>query len=497
MKAVILARVSSKEQEEGHSLDAQSSRLTEYAIKKQLDIIQIFSLTESSTRGGRKKFHEMIKFIKSQKEKIALICDKVDRLQRGFNEQPLLNTLLQQDKIEIHFMTEGQVITKDSNSATKLMWNMSIVMAQSYTDCISDNVKRSINHKIKNGEWIGKAPIGYLNERTTDNKSNIYPDPERAKIIQQLFKSYGQGGMSFKELKILADNMGLKSNTSTPRLLAVSKIYDIICNPFYYGEMKIKGILYKHKYQPIISRELWKRCEAIRNGYNKTHTAYSEKPFLYRGLIRCAYTGKICTSEIKKEKYTYITAYNKNGNRIYIPEDDITEQIAYILSKIQIPDEILEEITSYLKKSKQVEVNYHKSEIKRLRQRLDLNQVRTQKLIDLYIDKQISQDAYNLKFEDLKSEKLEIENTITMHSVSDSKFNDTLISIFEASAKAHEIFVKSSDLHQKRKLLKSVFRTLEIKDFRTLEIKDGSIGFSLHFPFNELAKIGIYPEWRP
>ena len=56
MKAVILARVSSKEQEEGHSLPAQQSRLIEYAKRKGLDVIKIFKIVESSTRGKRKEF---------------------------------------------------------------------------------------------------------------------------------------------------------------------------------------------------------------------------------------------------------------------------------------------------------------------------------------------------------------------------------------------------------------------------------------------------------
>jgi DNA invertase Pin-like site-specific DNA recombinase len=38
MKAVILARVSSKEQEDGHSLDAQIANLELYAARKSLKI---------------------------------------------------------------------------------------------------------------------------------------------------------------------------------------------------------------------------------------------------------------------------------------------------------------------------------------------------------------------------------------------------------------------------------------------------------------------------
>ena len=46
MKAIILARVSTKEQEEGHSIAAQRQRLVDYCARKGLDIIRTFEIVE-------------------------------------------------------------------------------------------------------------------------------------------------------------------------------------------------------------------------------------------------------------------------------------------------------------------------------------------------------------------------------------------------------------------------------------------------------------------
>ena len=62
MKAVIFTRVSTRDQEDGHSLNAQLKRLREYCNKHNLDIIKEFEVSESSTIGDRKQFKEMIKF---------------------------------------------------------------------------------------------------------------------------------------------------------------------------------------------------------------------------------------------------------------------------------------------------------------------------------------------------------------------------------------------------------------------------------------------------
>lgn len=98
MKAVILTRVSTKEQEEGHSLPAQNTRLSDYAKRKGLEVIKTFQIIESSTRGKRKEFMQMIEFCKQQTETIAIIADAVDRVQRSFKESVMLDDLIRQER---------------------------------------------------------------------------------------------------------------------------------------------------------------------------------------------------------------------------------------------------------------------------------------------------------------------------------------------------------------------------------------------------------------
>ena len=70
MKAVILARVSTREQENGMSIDAQLENIRQYCVKHEFDVVKEYVITESSTRGDRVKFKEMLKFVKTKREKI-------------------------------------------------------------------------------------------------------------------------------------------------------------------------------------------------------------------------------------------------------------------------------------------------------------------------------------------------------------------------------------------------------------------------------------------
>jgi DNA invertase Pin-like site-specific DNA recombinase len=160
--AVIFTRVSSERQEEGHSLNAQLKRLQEYCEKRDLKVIKEFEVSESSTIGDRKQFHEMIDFVKDNhrkgKSQIALIVDAVDRLQRGFKECPLIDDLIQKDIIEVHFYKESFILNKNSSSTDILRWDMAVLFAKSYVSALSDNVKRGNKYAWEKGLWTGKPP---------------------------------------------------------------------------------------------------------------------------------------------------------------------------------------------------------------------------------------------------------------------------------------------------------------------------------------------------
>lgn len=83
-------------QEEGLSLLAQNNRLHEYAERKGLEIIKSFEIVESSTRGERKQFMEMINFCKKQREGDIVILTLADFTHRLWTTEENYNCLAQE-----------------------------------------------------------------------------------------------------------------------------------------------------------------------------------------------------------------------------------------------------------------------------------------------------------------------------------------------------------------------------------------------------------------
>ncbi len=496
-RAVILTRVSSKEQEDGYSIEAQKHRLRVYCNRKSLKILKTFEITESSTTGDRRKFMAMIKFIKSQRATIALVADKVDRVQRSFKEYPLLDELINSGKIELHFNTENYVIHKDSVSQERLMWSMGVIMAQSYIDNMRDNVKRSIDQKIRQGEWIATAPIGYLNARDNKGKSTVIVDSGRALLIRRLFQEYSTGAYTISEITRKTKEWGLVNKAGKKSYLSRSQVHKTLRNPFYYGNMLIKGKTYPHQYEPIIDKALFDKCQNVLDSWKKKPFQYRSKEFLFRGLITCATSGRTVTSDTKKKTYsdgstaqwTYLRCRHPENpeKHKWVREEKIITQIEEVIKNLQIPDSILENVSNYLRQTDHTERAFRRRQIKELQSELSKIENRLDVLLDLLLDGAIDKEEYHVKKSVLHDKQTHLDNQIRGHRAGDEGFKDGLLTLISLSSEAYELF-KSSQIAQKRMLLKFLFANLEMEGEK--------LHYTLNKPFDHFIKVKTCQEWR-
>ena len=174
-------------------MEVQIDRLEKYCDRKELHILKRFKIVASSTKGDRKEFMEIIKFIKQQREPIALIADKVDCIQRSQKETPMLDELVRKGKLELHFNSESYIIHQESSAHELMMWGMGIVIAKCHTDLLSETVKKSLKQKVEvHGEWYGYAPLGYLNKRDERGRGLIVIDPVHGSLITKIFEEYAK-----------------------------------------------------------------------------------------------------------------------------------------------------------------------------------------------------------------------------------------------------------------------------------------------------------------
>lgn len=168
-KAVILARVSTKEQEEtGLSIPAQLQRLYDYAERKGIEVDKEFAFSESAGTKIRKKFEEVVAYIRKNKDVNILLCQNVDRATRNFKDAVDLDEMRIKEGLEIHFVQENLIINAQSTGTDMFVWEAKVFIGKQYLNRISDDSKRSQHYKVSIGEWIGIAPLGYINSNNSE-----------------------------------------------------------------------------------------------------------------------------------------------------------------------------------------------------------------------------------------------------------------------------------------------------------------------------------------
>jgi site-specific DNA recombinase len=200
--AVIYARVSSKEQEkEGFSIPAQIKLLNAYAMEKGFQVAQEFVDVETAKKTGRPGFTSMVDFFKKESKSKSpkepcriLLVEKTDRLYRNLKDWVTIDDL----DLDIHFVKENVVLSKDSRSSEKFMHGIKVLMAKNYIDNLSEETKKGMLEKAEQGIFPSFAPLGYMNVES-GGKRIIQPDPDLAPLVRQLFEWYATGNHSLLE----------------------------------------------------------------------------------------------------------------------------------------------------------------------------------------------------------------------------------------------------------------------------------------------------------
>lgn len=488
MKAIIFARVSSTAQEEGQSIPSQVRRLTEYALKKNFTIDATYQVTESSSKDTRKQFEQIINYVKKSKEPFALITDTVDRLQRSFRETPLLDELRRQGKLELHFLREGLVVNQFSNSAQLLQWDIGVLFASSYVRQLGDNVKRSQEQCIKNGQWISKAPYGYKNVSLPSGAKDIEIDPEQAPFVVKIFELYVKGNNSFQTVAATMRAQGF-AKTSRGKSITARTVELILKNPFYIGMMRVKDQLHPHKYPTLISEWTFNTVQSIIANHHKMPVQYAGKPILLRGLINCKHCGSTVCGDIKKQKYVYYACHNSKRicTKKWVKEEDLLATLLSYFDDIQLSNEQINEIVEFIEADEIEQYEAAKLAQSQLNQKLNLTQERISKLIDMHIDGKIDAQTYHFKLEEYKREQQKLILEIKSYDSGSKAELITAKEVLNLAKNAKETFM-SSKLDEKQQLLRFFFSNLSL-DNEELDVE-------LREPFNSIAKLQDQTIWR-
>jgi len=484
MEAVLYARVSSKEQEEGFSIPAQLKLIKEYAIKNKIKIIEEFIDVETAKQAGRTNFNGMIDFLKNNKEVKNILCEKTDRLYRNFKDYLTIEDL----NLTIHLVKENEVLSKESKSHQKFIHGIKILMAKNYIDNLSEEAKKGMLQKAHEGYYPSFAPLGYVNTEKELNGRKIKiieADPSKSQVIKKIFKLYSTGEYSIGKIIHFANEEGLRSRKGYK--LSKSTIYNILKDPIYYGDFKWNNKIYKGKHTAIISKELFDQVQKAFSKPNRPEKIQKHN-FAFSGLLTCAKCGCTITAEIKKKKYVYYHCTNYKGKcgDKFIREENLAEKLGELVKKIKIEPKIITWLKEALLMSYQDEKEYHNSQIKSLQEQYNKLQHRLDKIYIDKLDEVVTTEFYQEKTNEWKNEQNNTLINLQKHKDVNNNYFEQGIKILELAQKAYFAYLEQ-DNTGKRNLLNILLSNCTLNK--------GNLYPTYRKPFDLLAKNPSRSTW--
>jgi len=202
-KYFLYARKSTDEPErQVLSIEAQLYELREYSKKEGLNIVDEYVENKTAKEPGREIFNNMITGIEEGKAG-GILAWHPDRLARNSIDGGRIIYLVDTGKItELKFPT----FWFDNTPQGKFMLSIAFGQSKYYVDNLSENIRRGIRQKLRNGIWPAWAPLGYINDK---EKRNIKVDKNKVKLIKQAFQLYSTGNYPLSQIRKIINKGGL------------------------------------------------------------------------------------------------------------------------------------------------------------------------------------------------------------------------------------------------------------------------------------------------
>ena len=468
MRAALYARVSSEEQVEGYSIDAQRRAFQTLVEGRGWTIYKEYIEEGKSARteniNKRPVFREAIAEGLDRNYDI-LVVHKVDRFSRKL--RVTLEYFDKLGKAEVGFVS----IVEQMDFSTpwgKFTLSMLGGLAELYSDNLSQETKKGWHERRAQGLYCGLLPFGAMKGEDgvpVPDTREIYFDGRKTcnyEGLQLAFQTAGNG-KSDKEVAQAFNAAGYRTaGNQGNRPFSKDTVRGMLQNPFYIGQLSDgNGQWIKAKHEPFISEELWSQVqETRRRNATSTHSRCGSKKRIcsLSGIAYCWYCkGRIHISFTKRGR-PRLGCYNRAKGWECPQESALVEvyeeQIKEYLNTFHIPQDYQSKI---LEAHRKLQAAYVDTDRERARWEAQLERIK-----NLYKWGDMSKEDY-LKEKDAVQKELRV----LFPAGSQAKNLDRLAGFLANVAQAWE----EGSGEQRNKLARSLFQEIWVKDKQVVAVK--------------------------
>ena len=454
MKVIIYCRVSTVEQKEsGHSLRHQEDLLKKYCELSGYEILDTFVEDYTGTTFNRPEWNKLKSYIsKNKKEVDKVLLLRWDRFSRNL-ELALTEIREFREKYGVEINSIEQNI--DYNLPEyPVMLSLFLSISEVEKNKITKRTKEGIRRANLDGFWTNRAPLGYKNCTTDNNKHHTLEiDEDGAAKVRLAYEMFSKGIYSMDQVRL-----------SLKFTLARQNFINMLSNPVYIGKIFIKPFgkddeqIVDGKHPSIIDDKLYAKVQFIRAGRNKKQSKLKPQceDYFMKDYLKCPNCGKslLASKSTGKMgvKYFY---YHCNPCQERYRTQDVHDTFYNLISNLQLKPEVMNVLKEVRKDVKEKNSQFKVGTLIKLEEKRIQIQSRLTSLDDKMLDNQISQKDYQRIKAKNNQEMLELERDVEQFETMKTNF-DKEIDYSISLIKNLDRIVVSASLDDKRRILSSI-----------------------------------------
>lgn len=349
-------RVSSREQLDGHSLDAQETHIKTFVETQGWSLVQIYTDAGiSAKKGSRRPALEQL--LRDAKDGLfdVVVVDKIDRFYRHLGG--LLTTLEQLNSSGVSFASVQEKLDFTTPWG-KLMLTVLGMLAEIYLDNLRQETKKGQHQRVRKGLWLGGVPFGYCKglcadcedpngkeycphygEKNLGDGKNLIAHPIESQVVKMVFDWYISGNYSESRITEMLNQTTLqlsdgsevpvrqkgRKGCSLPGPLGRDVVREMIHRLAYTGKLPYHGLddagrhrkrcppkeVFNGNQPALISQEVFDRAQevcslAYRHPMQKKGKVCRMYPLT--GILKCGYCGGRMRGESAYDRRVYSDA---------------------------------------------------------------------------------------------------------------------------------------------------------------------------------------------
>lgn len=300
----------------------------------------------------------------------------------------------------------------------------------------AEKVKLGLQRKFADGGCVGKAPIGYINDRARVEGREVRVvtvDPERAPLVRMGFDAYASGRYSLTELTQLLDESGLRTRQTpkcAPAPLSRTQIHRMLRDEFYIGIVSWDGAKKEGRHDAIIDRDTFERVEQVLKSAMLSGNRTRRHKHYLRGSIYCGHCGRRMTFSRIRGKgglYDYLGCLSHQGvhrqpcEGRYVRTYKVERAIEKYYARVRLSPRQQQALREALREHVEGKMQIAQRESDRHTRRLQELQREQQKLLHLFYKGSIAEEVLEAEQARIETERAQARHwaEIASHDASD------------------------------------------------------------------------------